>query len=93
MTSFQINNIDFRPAHASDSCEGFFEWEGEIKSAKWSCWGCGAVDVYHYKVEPIVEGTTCGALLNAASTSELVQVKHMLYVEVVTPCHTISFFI
>ena len=79
LTSFQINNIDFHLAHTSDSCEGFFEWEGEIKSAKWSCWGCGAVDVYHYKVEPIVEGTTCGAPLGAVSTPELAQVKHMLY--------------
>ena len=66
----QINNINFHPTHASDSCEGFFEWEGEIKSTKRSCWGCGAVDVYHYKVEPIVEGTNCGAPLNTVSMSE-----------------------
>ena len=75
----KINNINFHPTHTSDSCEGFFEWEGKIKSAKWSCWGCGAVDTCVYKVEPIVEGTNCGAPLNAASTPELAQVKHMLY--------------
>ena len=37
LTNGQINNINFHPAHASDSCKGFFEWEGEIKSAKQSC--------------------------------------------------------
>ena len=75
----QMNSLDFTPAHASPTCQGFFEWEGEVKSAKRSCWGCGAEDVYHYKVEPIVEGTNCGAPLNAASTPELAQVKHMMY--------------
>ena len=73
----QTNNINFHPTHAYDSCEGFFEWEGEVKTAKQSCWGCGAVDTYVYKVEPIVDN--CGAPLNTASTPELAQVKHMLY--------------
>ena len=74
-----MNSLDFLPAHASPSYQGFFEWEGEVKQAKWTCWGCGAEDVYHYKVEPIVEGTNCGAPLNAVLTPELAQVKHMLY--------------
>ena len=42
----QMNSLDFLPAHASPTCQGFFEWEGEVKSAKRSCWGCGAEDVY-----------------------------------------------
>ena len=79
LTDEQMNSLDFFPAHTSPTCQGFFEWEGEVKSAKHSCWGCGAKDVYHYKVEPIVEGTNCGVPLNAASTPELVQVKHMMY--------------
>ena len=33
----------------------------------------------HYRMEPIVEGTNYGAPLNAASTPELAQVKHMMY--------------
>ena len=75
----QFNNIDFLPQHASLTCAGFFEWEGEVKSAKWTCWGCGAEDIYRYRVEPIMEGTNCGVPLNAVSTPELAQVKHMMY--------------
>ena len=30
-------------------------------------------------MEPIVEGTNCGAPLNTVSTPKLVQVKHMMY--------------
>ena len=37
------------------------------------------MNMYVYKVEPIVEGTNCGAPLNTALTPELAQVKHMLY--------------
>ena len=37
------------------------------------------LNIYHYKVEPIVEGTNCGAPLNTVSTPELAQVKHMMY--------------
>ena len=79
LINFQINDINFHPIHTSPTCGGFFEWEGEVKSAKQTCWGCGIIDIYHYKVEPILEGTNCGAPLNTASTLELVQVKHMLY--------------
>ena len=79
LTDGQMNSLDFTPAHASPTCQGFFEWEGEVKSAKHSCWGCGAEDVYHYKVEPIVEGTNCGTPLNTVSTPELAQVKHLMY--------------
>ena len=79
LTEGQMNSLDFLPAHASPTCHGFFEWEGEVKSTKCSCWGCGAEDVYHYRVEPIVEGTNCGAPLNAVSTPKLAQVKHMMY--------------
>ena len=53
----QMASLDYDPAHAYPGCQGYFEWEGEVKTAKCSCWGCGARDEYCYRVEPIVEGT------------------------------------
>ena len=56
----QMASLDYDLAHAYPGCQGYFEWEGEVKTAKHSCWGCGAQDEYRYWVEPIVEGTNAG---------------------------------
>ena len=44
----QMASLDYDPAHAYPGCQGYFEWEGEVKTAKRSCWGCGAQDEYRY---------------------------------------------
>ena len=71
--------LDYDPAHAYPGCQGYFEWEGEVKTAKHSCWGCGAQDKYHYQVEPIVEGTNAGGHMEVASTPELANLGHLVY--------------
>ena len=50
-----------------------------MKTAKRSCWGCGARDEYRYRVEPIVEGTNAGGHMEVASTPELVNLGHLVY--------------
>ena len=72
-------SLDYNPAHAYPGCQGYFEWEGEVKTAKRSCWGCGAQDEYHYQVEPIVEGTNTGGHMEVASTLELANLGHLVY--------------
>ena len=75
----QMASLDYDPAHAYPGCQGYFEWEGEVKTAKRSCWGCGARDEYHYWVKPIVEGTNAGGHMEVASTPELVNLGHLVY--------------
>ena len=75
----QMASLDYDPAHAYPGCQGYFEWEGEVKTAKHSCWGCGARDEYHYRVEPIVEGTNAGGHMEVASTPELANLGHLVY--------------
>ena len=75
----QMNSLDYNPVHAFPGCQGYFEWEGEVKTAKCSCWGCGAKDKYHYRVEPIVEGTNTGGYMECASTPELANLGHLVY--------------
>ena len=75
----QMASLDYDPAHAYPGCQGYFEWEGEVKTAKHSCWGCGARDEYCYWVEPIVEGTNAGGHMEVASTPELVNLGHLVY--------------
>ena len=72
-------SLDYDPAHAYPGCQGYFEWEGEVKTAKHSCWGCGARDEYCYRVEPIVEGTNAGGHMEVASTPELANLGHLVY--------------
>ena len=72
-------SLDYDPAHAYPRCQGYFEWEGEVKTAKRSCWGCGAWDEYRYRVEPIVEGTNAGGHMEVASTPELANLGHLVY--------------
>ena len=72
-------SLDYDPAHAYPGCQGYFEWEGEVKTAKRSCWGCGARDEYRYQVEPIVEGTNAGGHMEVASTPELANLGHLVY--------------
>ena len=72
-------SLDYDPAHAYPGCQGYFEWEGEVKTAKRSCWGCGARDEYCYQVEPIVEGTNAGGHMEVASTPELANLGHLVY--------------
>ena len=50
-----------------------------MKTAKCSCWGCGAQDEYCYQVEPIVEGTNAGGHTEVASTPELANLGHLVY--------------
>ena len=71
--------MDYDPAHAYPGCQGYFEWEGEVKTAKCSCWGCRARDEYRYRVEPIVEGTNASGHVEVASTPELVNLGHLVY--------------
>ena len=75
----QMASLDYDPAHAYPGCQGYFEWEGEVKTAKRSCWGCGARDEYRYRVEPIVEGTNAGGHMDVASTPELANLGHLVY--------------
>ena len=75
----QMTSLDYDPAHAYSGCQGYFEWEGEVKTAKCSCWGCGAQDRYCYRVEPIVEGTNAGGHMGVASTPELANLGHLVY--------------
>ena len=75
----QLNSLDYNPAHAFPGCQGYFEWEGEVKMAKHSCWGCGAKDEYRYCVEPMVEGTNAGGYMEAASTPKLANLGHLVY--------------
>ena len=75
----QLNSLDYNPAHAFPGCQGYFEWEGEVKTAKCSCWGCGAKGKYRYRVEPIVEGTNAGGYMECASTQELANLGHLVY--------------
>ena len=75
----QMNSLDYNPAHAFPGCQGYFEWEGEVKTAKRSCWGCGAKDEYRYRVEPIVGGTNAGCYMECASTLELANLGHLVY--------------
>ena len=72
-------SLDYDPAHAYPGCQGYFEWEGEVKTAKRSCWGCDARDEYRYWVEPIVEGTNTGGHMEVASTPELANLGHLVY--------------
>ena len=75
----QMASLDYDPAHAYPGCQGYFEWEGEVKMAKHSCWGCGAQDEFCYWVEPIVEGTNAGGHMEVASTPELANLGHLVY--------------
>ena len=75
----QMNSLDYNPAHVYPGCQGTFEWEGEVKTAKRSCWGCGACDEYKYRVEPIVEGTNASGYMEVASTPELANLGHLVY--------------
>ena len=75
----QMASLDYNPAHAYPGCQGYFEWEGKVKTAKCSCWGCGARDEYRYQVEPIVEGTNAGGHMEVASTPELANLGHLVY--------------
>ena len=75
----QMASLDYDLAHAYPCCQGYFEWEGEVKTAKHSCWGCGARDEYRYRVEPIVEGTNAGGHMEVASTPELANLGHLVY--------------
>ena len=75
----QMASLDYDPAHACPGCQGYFEWEGEVKTAKRSCWGCGAWDEYRHQVEPIVEGMNVGGHMEVASTPELANLGHLVY--------------
>ena len=75
----QAASLNDDPAHAYPGCQGFFEWEGEVKTARRNCWGCGAQDEYCYHVEPIVEGTNTGGYMDVASTPELANLGHLVY--------------
>ena len=75
----QVASLDYDPAHAYPGCQGYFEWGGEVKMAKCSCWGCSAWDEYQYQVEPIVEGTNAGGHMEVASTPELANLGHLVY--------------
>ena len=72
-------SLDYNSAHAYPGCQGYFEWEGEVKTAKCSCWDCGARDEYRYQVEPIVEGTNASGHMEVASTPELANLGHLVY--------------
>ena len=75
----QMGSLDYDPAHAYPGCQGYFEWEGEVKTARCNCWGCGATDEYRYWVEPIVEGTNTGGHMDVASTPELANLGYLVY--------------
>ena len=75
----QMASLDYDPAHAYPGCQGYSEWEGEVKTAKCSCWGCSAWDEYRYRVEPIVEGTNASGHMEVASTPELANLGHLVY--------------
>ena len=51
----------------------------KVKTAKCSCWGCGAQDEYRYRVEPIVEGTNAGGHMEVTSTPKLANLGHLVY--------------
>ena len=75
----QMGSLDYDPAHTYPGCQGYFEWEGEVKTARRNCWGCGAVNEYWYQVEPIVEGTNAGGHMDVASTPKLANLGHLVY--------------
>ena len=75
----QMGSLDYDPAHAYPGCQGYFEWEGEVKTARRNCWGCGATNEYRYRVEPIVEGTNAGGHMDVVSTPELANLGHLVY--------------
>ena len=75
----QMNSLDYTPVHAFPGCQDYFEWEGEVKTAKRSYWGCGVKDEYHYHVEPIIEGTNAGGYMECASTPKLANLGHLVY--------------
>ena len=52
------------------------------KEAIRSCYQCGGIDVYRYNIEPIVEGSTAGPDVGAASTPELMFLRYELQKEV-----------
>ena len=75
----QLNSLDYNLAHAFPGCQGYFEWEGKVKMAKRSCWGCSVKDKYCYRVEPIIKGSNAGGYMDVASTPELANLGHLVY--------------